>query len=149
MPLSSPPTPTARRPYRPTVEEARCPRGPQKRTVEATRKSSRCSFWFVWCDFLLILTALSLVGGQSVYGSWSLESTVSDSVAQAAGGFGPASGINSDSCGDHVAYALRAATGSSLFSLNSRARGLRTEACWRLSISISLACVSQVSLQTQ
>ena len=29
-----------------------------------------------WCDFLLILTALSLVGGQSVYGSWSLESTV-------------------------------------------------------------------------
>ena len=28
------------------------------------------------CDFLLILTALSLVGGQSVYSSWSLESTV-------------------------------------------------------------------------
>ena len=53
-----------------------------------------------WCDFLLILTALSLVGGQSVYGSWSLESTVSDSVAQAAGGFGPASGINPDSLGD-------------------------------------------------
>ena len=108
-------------------------------------------FWFVWCDSLLNLTALNLVDGQSVYGSWSLESTVSDSVAQAAGGFGPASGINPDSLGDHVAYALRAATGSSLFSLNSR--GLRTEACWRLSImlsiSISLACVSQVSLQTQ
>ena len=28
------------------------------------------------CGFLLILTALSLVGGQSVYSSWSLESTV-------------------------------------------------------------------------
>ena len=25
----------------------------------------------VWCDSLLTMTALSLVGGQSVYGSWS------------------------------------------------------------------------------
>ena len=51
---------------------------------------TKVCFWFVWCDFLLILTALSLVGGQSVY-AVGLSSPLSKSsfIYFILGGFAP------------------------------------------------------------